>query len=97
MWEPRLSGVELHSMEICEGVVEKESLEVCGPQSVENFEILAELGEPSVEAAKSVPTEVVEVKEDFSVEVLASVEKKERDQAEGTVAELALETAERSV
>ena len=51
MWQPRPSVVESHSMEICEGVVEKESLEICGPQSVENFVILAELGEPSVEAA----------------------------------------------
>ena len=70
-------------MEICEGVTEKESLEVCRPQSVGNFKILAELGEPSVEAVESVPTEVVEVEEDSSVEVLTSVEKKERDQAEG--------------
>ena len=41
-----------------------------------------------------VPTVVVEEEEDSSVEVLASGEKKERDQAEGTVAEPVPEAAE---
>jgi len=52
------------------------------------------LGEPPAEAAGLAPTVVVEVEEDSSVEVLASVEKKGKDQVEGTGAELVPETAE---
>jgi len=59
-----------------------------------NLENLKELGEPLVEAAGWAPTVVVEEEEDFSVEVLASVEKKEKDQVEGTGVEPVPETAE---
>jgi len=70
---------------ICDEIEVEDSIEVVGPQ------IKLDLGqdsllydvEPPVEVPGVVPTVVVEEEEDSSVEVLASVEKKERDQAEG--------------
>jgi len=51
------------------------------------------LGKPLVEVAGVAPTTVVEVEEESSVEVLASVEKMMGDQAKGTGSEPVLETA----
>ena len=52
-----------------------------------------DLGEPPVEVAGVAPTVVVEVEEESSMEVLSSVEKTKRDQAEGTGSEPVLEAA----
>jgi len=53
-----------------------------------------DLGKPLVEVARVAPTAVVEVEEESSVEVLTSVQKKMRDQAEGTGSKPVLEAAE---
>jgi len=82
-----VSVLELHDVEI----YEIEGKEFFG---VHGFQTKLVEGKPSAEAAESSPTELVEVEEDSFVEVLASAEKKERDQAEGTVAEPVPETAE---
>jgi len=81
---------------ICDEIEAEDSIEVVGPQ------IELDLGqesfisdvEPPVEVPRVIPTVVVKEEEDSSVEVLASIEKKERDQAEGTGAVLVPEAAE---
>jgi len=67
-WRAIVSVLELYDVEICE-IEGKESFEVHGSQTELDEE------KPLVEAAESAPTEVVEVEEDSSAEVLASVEK----------------------
>jgi len=52
------------------------------------------LEKPPVEAAGVAPTVVVEMEEESSVEVLASVKKTMRDQDDGTGSEPVLETVE---
>jgi len=97
VWEPRLPGVKLHASEIgeiCEEIEVEDSIEACVPQIKLSLENPIDLGEPPVEAAGLAPTVVVEVEEDSSVEVLASMEKKAKDQVEGTGAEPVPETAE---
>jgi len=92
-----LSDLELHDvqiLEICEQVEIEDSIEVFGPQIDLNLENPTELDKPPVEVAGVAPTVVVEVEEESTVEVLASVEKKMGDQAEGTGAEPVLEAAE---
>jgi len=89
--EPSLSGLESgfsEILEICEEVEIEDPIEVFGPQIELNLENPTELGKPPVEVAGVAPTTVVEVEEESSVEVLASVEKKMGDQAEGTGTEL---------
>jgi len=97
VWEPSLSDLELHDvriLEICEEVEIEDSIEVFGPQIELNLENPTELGKPLVEVTGVAPSAVVEVEEESSVEVLASVEKKMGDQAEGTGSEPVLEAAE---
>jgi len=92
-----LSDFELHNvriLEICEEVEIKDSIEFFGPQIELNLENSTELGKPPVEVTGVAPTAVVEVAEESSVEVLASVEKKMADQVDGTGAEPVLEAAE---
>jgi len=55
------------------------------------------LDKPPIEVARVAPTVVVEVEEESSVEVLASVGKKMGDQAEETGSEPVLEAAETRV
>jgi len=81
-------------LEICEEVEIEDSIEVFGPQIELNLENPTDLGKPPVEAAEVAPTAVVEVEEESSVEVLASVGKKMRDQAKGTGDEPVLEAVE---
>ena len=74
-----MSDLELHNvriLEICEEVEIKDSIEFFGPQIELNLENSTELGKPPVEVTGVAPTAVVEVEEESSVEVLASVEKK---------------------
>ena len=78
---------------ICDEIEAEDSIEVVGPQielhlALESF--ISDV-EPPVKVPGVIPTVVVE---DSSVEVLASVEKKERDQAEGTGVVLVPEAAE---
>ena len=80
-WEPKLSELELHvveMLEICDEVEEEDQLEVFGPQIELNLSNPTDIGEPPVEAAGVAPTVVVEVEEEFSVEFVG---KKEGDQA----------------
>ena len=85
---------DVRILEICEEVEIEDSIEVFGPQIELNLENPTELGKPLVEVAGVAPSAVVEVEEESSVEVLASVEKKMGDQAEGTGSEPVLEAAE---
>jgi len=97
VWEPSLSGLESkfsEILEICEEVELEDSIEVFGPQIDLILENPTELDKPPVKVAGVAPTVVVKVEEKSSVEVLASVEKKMRDQAEGTGAETVPKTAE---
>jgi len=87
-----LHGVEI--LEICEEVEIEGSIEVFGPQIELTLENPTDLGKPLVEVAGVVPTTVVEVEEEFSVEVLTSIEKMMGDQAKGTGSEPVLEAAE---
>jgi len=80
-------------LEICEEIEVEDSIEVFGPQIELNLENSEDLEKPPVEVAGVAPTVVVEVKEESSVEVLASVEKTMGDLAEGTGAEPVPEAA----
>ena len=87
-----MSNLELHVvevLEICDIAEVEDSIEVFGPQ------IELDLGEgssihdvePPIEVAGVAPTEVVEVEEESSIEVVearSSVVKEEKDQVEGT-------------
>jgi len=98
-----LSELELHVVEllkICDEVEEEEPLEVFGPQIELNLSNPTDMGEPPVEAAGVVPTVVVEVEEESSVEIIeakASIEKMVRDQAEGTGSTPVLASAEKEL
>ena len=97
MWEPSVSNLELHGvriLEIHEEVEIEDSIEIFGPQIELNLENPTDLGKSPIEVAGVAPTTVVEVEEESSVEVLASVEKMIGDQAKGTGFEPVLEAAE---
>ena len=82
VWEPHVSVVEVFAsgiLEICEEIEVENLIEVFGPQIELNLENSEDLGKPPVEIAGVAPTVVVEVEEESSVEVLASVEKMMRD------------------
>jgi len=99
MWRPKLNVSEVHAsetVEICDEIEVEDSIEGVGPQ------IELDLGqgssiydvEPPVKVPRVVPTVVVEEEEDSSVNVLASEENKEKDQAAETVDEHVPEAAE---
>jgi len=76
VWEPSVSNLELHAvriLEICEEVEIEDSIKVFGPQIELTLENPTDLGKPLVEVAGVAPTTVVELEEESSVEVLASV------------------------
>ena len=75
MWKPSVCNLESHGvriLQICEEVEIEDSIEVFGPQIELNLENPTELGKPLVEITVVAPTAVVEVEEEFSMEVLAS-------------------------
>ena len=84
-------------LEICGKIEEEEQLEVFRPQIELNLKNPTDVGEPPVEVAGVAPTEVVDVEEESSVEVLearASVEKEMGEQAVRTGDEPVRETVE---
>ena len=91
---PGLKSEFSEILEICEKVELEDPIEVFGPQIDLILENPTELEKPPVEVAGVAPTVVVEVEEESSMEVPASVEKTMRDQAEGTRSEPVLEAAE---